>query len=684
MRLSNLDVYTSHNHKQQRRVSTDNCVRPAAMERQPGRVMEAAAAAAEEQQSREGRDLPGPSREGRDPPAGQQETSQGMEPELSELPSPPQQEADVDLREAVPQRSSSAPSLRSQEGALLPPLDSLPPGGAALSRRSSLVTVSSMSNYTQSSDQMETSNEQTFSSEDAFVGASSSQSPMESGAELEGLPASAAQSVALEKAGTSGLERGIPPDEASSEEQEEPPRKKFASLAHFLQQGDGASTSSQQQEGEGGHPLPDGSRKRQFDYPVRILVLDTILHFGSDELGLLHRAHAEESLLQDAVKKRLLQTGRPLLGRQLSTPESCCSPASEGQEGTDDDASWRDVSVQEESSGDTRDVRGRLKALKLASPAPQPSDAQADPAAPGVGGGDDAGPATSGPPQDDSMEDSSPAIAEGHSSQDVAPDLESYQEVSEIEEEEAPVSPFSDQEAARAECVGVPSGSGTAVSGTAFGEMSPGRGMPAEPPKEQQESSEHPVWQEPGQGTSQGQEVGPAACTLEPPTPLGEQQAGGRAGAALAEDSDQRVPEVDVPLGQDSPGAERNPAAKRKSTDSPHELTPTKRGPDNRVRPAAMEGQQSRVMEAAAAAAEQQQPREGRDLPGPSREGTDPAAVTQEEAQMVTEAGPAASATDSDDTTTTPPSSLIPPEERGTSSAGRDMPELEFTAVRGG
>ncbi|XP_049790377.1 fibrous sheath CABYR-binding protein-like [Schistocerca nitens] len=553
------------------------------MEGQPGRVMEATAAA-EEQQSRDARDLPGPSREGRDPAAVTQETSQGMEPELAELPSAPQQEADV----AVPQRSSSAPSLRSQEGALLPPLDSPPPGGAAaaaaaaaaghqpqpgprrsppasdsntesddtnglpyqlLSRRSSLVTVSSLSQYTHSSDQMETSNEQTCSSEDAFVGASSSQSPMESGAELEGLPASAAQSVALEKAGTSGLERGISPDEASPEEQEEPPRKKFASLAHFLQQGDGASTSSQQQEGEGGHPLPDGSRKR---------------------------AHAEESLLQDAVKKRLLQTGRPLLGRQLSTPESCCSPASEGQEGTDDDASWRDVSVQEESSGDTRDVRGRLKALKLASPAPPPSDAQPEPASPDIAGGD-AGPA-SGPPQDDSMDDSSPAIAEGPSSQDMAPDLESYQEVSEIEEEEAPVSPFSDQEAARAECVGVPSGSGIAVSGTAFGEMSPGRGMPAEPPKEQQESSEHPVWQEPGQGTSQGQEVAPAASTLEPPAPLGEQQAGGRGRAALAEGSDQRVPEVDVPPGQDSPGAERKPATKRKSTDSPHELTPTKRG----------------------------------------------------------------------------------------------------------
>ncbi|XP_049834755.1 protein piccolo-like [Schistocerca gregaria] len=498
------------------------------MEGQPGRVRAAAAAAAaaasEAQQSREGRDLPGPSREGRDPAAGEQEASQGMEPEVAELPSPPQQEADVDWRVGVPQRSSSAPSLRSQEGAL-PPLDSPPSGGVAasyearpgpsrspaasdsntesddtnglpyqrLSRRSSLVTVSSLSNYTHSSDQMETSNEQMFSGEDAFVGVSSSQSPMESGAELEGLPASAAESITLEKAGTSGLERGISPDEASPEEQEEPPRKKFASLARFLQQGDGASASSQQQEGEGGPPLPDGSRKR---------------------------SHAVESPLQDAVKKRLLQTGRPLLGRQLSTPESCCSPASEGQEGTDDDGgSSRDLSLQEESSGDTRDVRGRLGELRLASPAPQPTDAQPEAASPDTGGGD-VGPATR---------------------------------------------------------------------------------MPAEPPKEQQESSEHPVWQEPGEGTSQGQgqKVAPAASTLEPPGPvaalaygeqqqkaeagqsalqLGEQQAGGRGRAALAGDSDQRVPEVGVPQGQQSPGAERNPATKRKSTDSPCEPSPTKRG----------------------------------------------------------------------------------------------------------
>ncbi|XP_046988159.1 pollen-specific leucine-rich repeat extensin-like protein 1 [Schistocerca americana] len=211
----------------------------------------------------------------------------------------------------------------------------------------------------------------------------------ESGAELEGLPAAASESPALEKAGTSGLERGISPD-SSPEEQEEPPRKKSASPERSLERAEGASSSCQQEGGQ--QPLPDEPSLEGQEQPPRKKSASPECSLeqaegtstssqqqegeGQQTLpdGSKKRAFTLESRLQGAVKKRLLR-------RQLSTPESSSSPASEGQEGSDDGSS-RDLSLHEESSGDTRDVRGRLKQLKIAAPKPQTSQGPPQTSAP--------------------------------------------------------------------------------------------------------------------------------------------------------------------------------------------------------------------------------------------------------------------------------------------------------------
>ncbi|XP_047106026.1 gametogenetin-like [Schistocerca piceifrons] len=451
----------------------------------------------------------------------------------------------------------------------------------------------------------------------------------ESGAELEGLPAAAAESPALEKAGTIGLERGISPD-ASPEEQEEPPRKKSASPERSLERAEGASSSSQQEGGQ--QPLPDEPSLEGQEQPPRKKSASPECSLeqaegtstssqqqeGEGQQTLLDgskkRAFTLESRLQGAVKKRLLR-------RQLSTPESSSSPASESQEGSDDGSS-RDLSLHEESSGDTRDVRGRLKQLKIAAPKPQtsqgppqtsaPPSPQTSPAQPQ--------PLTSAPPSpptspaqpqqptspaqptsppsptvSDAMREmfspgtsdeiwsasapcsregsmpgsrpsssaaSSPSRAEGRNLRDVPPEPEIPQEGTEgrsvLEEEadkEAGLFPGPDLE-------GLFTCSATGVFRSSVGETSAFKGIPEEPPEEQQKVSEHPVCEEPGEG--QGQETA-------------------QGGAALAEDSGKQEPGAEEeageggPLGQDSPGPQRRRASKRKSTASYYELMP-KRG----------------------------------------------------------------------------------------------------------
>ncbi|XP_049834745.1 uncharacterized protein LOC126278579 isoform X2 [Schistocerca gregaria] len=433
----------------------DNRVRPA-MEGQQSRVVEAATAAAEEQQSREVRDLPGQSREGGDPAAG------------------------------------------TQEG----------------------------------------------------------------GMEVEELPAAAADpgSVVAQAAGTSVMEPGVQPALTSPEGQEEPMdveqercfAKRFPPLAQFLQQHQrqqaGVTSSSEPMEEE--QPLPGGSS---------------------------NRAHAAESRLPHAVKMRLLQSGRAPMGRQGSTPESCSSPASEEQESTEDDGSSRDMSVQEESSGDTRDVRGHLGELRLKPAAlsvavavdeampemmsPSTSSdvwadshhrismqhhrqrprAIADVPSPArrilqlASDSDLDSPMTTSPAQvpalavedsssqDDSMAGSrAPSRGEGQSSQDMPADTESSQEVSEGRsemeeegEEAAVASPFPDQAEAGAEDVCVSSGSATAVFQTTFGEASH-KGIPADTPTDQQgqrKGSECAVWGEAAQMADQDKV---AAATFAP------------------------------------------------------------------------------------------------------------------------------------------------------------------------
>ncbi|XP_049854410.1 basic salivary proline-rich protein 1-like [Schistocerca gregaria] len=505
----------------------------------------------------------------------------------------------------------------------------------------------------------------------------------ESGAELEGLPAAAAESPELEKAGTSGLERGTSPDEASPEE--EPPRKKSASPERSLEQAEGAGTSSQQEVEGGQQPLPDEPSPEGQEQPPRKKSASPERSLeqaegastssqqeegeegeGQQTLpdGSKNRAFTLESRLMDAVKKRLQQGGRaPPLRRQLSTPESCSSPASESQEGSDDGSS-RDLPLHEESSGDTRDVRGRLKQLKLAVPKPQTSAQPSPPTSPAQPQPPTSQPpsAPTSPPQpqlptspapptsqpasppsptvSDAMREmfspgtsdeiwsasapcsregsmpgsrpsssaaSSPSRAEGRSLQDVPPEREVPQEATEgrsvLEEEaekEAGLFPGPDLE-------GLFTCSATGVFRSSVGETSALKGIPEEPPVEQQEASEDPVCEEPGEGTGLGQgQEGPPAWTLGPLAAvaasafrglqqkpqqqkaggesgqLGEQQTG-QGGAALAEDSGEQEPgpegeaEEGRPLGQDSPGPEPRRASKRKSTAAHCGLVP-KRG----------------------------------------------------------------------------------------------------------
>ncbi|XP_049764612.1 uncharacterized protein LOC126092924 [Schistocerca cancellata] len=174
----------------------------------------------------------------------------------------------------------------------------------------------------------------------------------EGGMEVEELPAAAAYpgAVVPQAAAYPGgnlvsvasvMEPGVQPAVTSQEGEEEPMdveqercfAKRFPPLAQFLQQHQGqqAAVASSSEPMEEEQPLPGDSSKRSY---------------------------ASGSHLMHAVKMRLLR-------RQASTPESCSSPASEEQEVTEDDTSSRDMSVQEESSGDTRDVRGHLGELRL-------------------------------------------------------------------------------------------------------------------------------------------------------------------------------------------------------------------------------------------------------------------------------------------------------------------------------
>ncbi|XP_049854408.1 serine/arginine repetitive matrix protein 1-like [Schistocerca gregaria] len=411
----------------------------------------------------------------------------------------------------------------------------------------------------------------------------------ESGAELEALPAAAAESPELEKAGTGGLERGISPD-ASQEEQEQPPRKKSASPERSLEQAEGASTSNQQEGGQ--KPLPDEPSPEGQEEPPRKksaslersqeqaegASTSSQQEEGEEEEGQQtlpdgskKRAFTLESRLQDAVKKRLQ------LRRQLSTPESSSSPASESQEGSDDGSS-RDLPLHEESSGDTRDVRGRLKQLKLAVPKPQtpqeppqtsaqpspptspaqpqpptsqppsaptspaqpqlptsPAPPTSQPASPTVsdamremfspGTSDEIWSASAPCSREGSMPGSrpsssaasSPSRAEGRSLQDVPPEREVPQEATEgrsVLEEEA------EKEAGLfpgPDLEGLFTCSATGVFRSSVGETSAFRGIPEEPLEEQQKASEDPVCEEPGEGTGLGQgQEGPPAWTLGP------------------------------------------------------------------------------------------------------------------------------------------------------------------------
>ncbi|XP_049940300.1 cardiomyopathy-associated protein 5-like [Schistocerca serialis cubense] len=379
--------------------------------------------------------------------------------------------------------------------------------------------------------------------------------------EVEELPAVAAYpgAVVLQAAGTSVMEPGVQPAVTSPEGQEEPMdveqercfAKKFPSLAQFLQQQQrqqaGVESSSEPMEEE--QPLPGGSSKG---------------------------AHAAGSRLLHAVKMRLVQSGRAPLERQASTPESCSSLASEEQEVTEDDASSRDMSVQEESSGDTRDVRGQLGELML-KPAALTVAVSVDEAMPEAmspsassdvwadsghhristqhhrqrpssiadvpsparrilrlaSDSDVDSPVTASPAQvpalavedsssqDDSMAGSrAPSRGEGQSSEDMPSVTDSSQEASEgrseMEEEEAAVaSPFPDQAEGRAEDVGVSSGSVTAVFRATFAEASD-KGIPAETPTDQQsqrKGSECPLWGEAAQVADQDKV---AAATFAP------------------------------------------------------------------------------------------------------------------------------------------------------------------------
>ncbi|XP_049772475.1 proline-rich protein 36-like [Schistocerca cancellata] len=282
----------------------------------------------------------------------------------------------------------------------------------------------------------------------------------------------------------------------------------------------------------------------------------------SEEAGLVHRAFTLESRLQDAVKKRLL------LRRQLSTPESSSSPASEGQEGSDDGSS-RDLSLHEESSGDTRDVRGSLKQLKIAAPKPQTSQAPPQTSAPPSPQTSPAQPQplTSAPPSpptspaqpqqqtspaqptsqptsppsptvSDAMREmfspgtsdeiwsasapcsregsmpgsrpsssaaSSPSRAEGRSLRDVPPEPEIPQEGT---EGKSVLEEEAEKEAGLfpgPDLEGLFTCSATGVFRSSAGETSAFRGLPEEPLEEQQKVSEDPVCEETGEGTGQGQ-----------------------------------------------------------------------------------------------------------------------------------------------------------------------------------